>query len=116
MAGDGTQGVGSDSSPQASGGSEARILTRIVTPARLNRSPYRDRLEHGAKRKGYRLQWTREDGCGMKGLRLEAFDGHVRVQNVAISKFDAAFDEATVAERVSEWIFDPSLPDNGRRH
>ena len=100
---------GASGGAQDGGDAQARFLTRIVEPARLSSSPFRDRLENGARRKGYRMDWMREDGHGLSGLRMVAYDGDVIVQDVAVSKLEDRFDEAAVAEGICEWILEPPV-------
>lgn len=98
-----------DAGAEGGGDAKAGFLTPIE-PERLASSPYRNRLERGAKSKGYRIFWYRDRSEKFCGLRLIAYDREWReVRRMGFAKLASHYDEAIMAEDICEWILNPRL-------
>ena len=85
-----------------------RVSVQILTPPRLEPSPYRDRLENLARRRHLDMVWIVVGNRTFTKLQLCLVDHLGKdIRTVAFTKATQHADLGDLAESICDWIMDP---------
>lgn len=84
------------------------VYLEPFVPARLEKSPHRERLERAAANRGFAVHWWKWETGDWVTLRVEVRNRDLMVvKRAGLSKLADRYDEAKLAEGVAEWALEP---------